>query len=134
MTHDLAVWEGDQPTDDVAGAAAFVQLYGRYIGADEAVPPTPRVRAYVEALLDRWIDLTEDEDDVSPWSDGPLINNASGPIVYFAMRYSLAEEVSVEAARMAVERGLVCFDVQWDRLRPTPEEQEAGSSTGHKPR
>ncbi|MFC6023864.1 hypothetical protein ACFP2T_47895 [Plantactinospora solaniradicis] len=128
MTYDLAVWEGDQPADDVAGAAAFVQLYGKYIGADGNVSPTPRIAAYVEALLDRWVDMTED-DDASPWSDGPLINNASGPIIYFAMRYSMAEEVSAEAARMAVERGLVCFDVQWDRLRPAPEEQQAGPST-----
>ncbi|MGX7676780.1 hypothetical protein [Plantactinospora sp. DSM 117369] len=77
--------------------------------------------------------MTEDEDDVSPWSDGPLINNASGPIIYFAMRYSMAEEVSAEAARMAAERGLVCFDVQQDRLRSAPEEQQVEPSTGDKP-
>jgi hypothetical protein len=57
--------------------------------------------------------VTEDEDDVSPWSDGPLIDNASGPIIYFAMRYSMAEEVSAAAARMAADRGLVCSDPQW---------------------
>jgi hypothetical protein len=39
----------------------------------------------VDALLTRWIDMTEDVDDVSPWSDGPIINDASGPIIYFAM-------------------------------------------------
>jgi hypothetical protein len=76
----------------------------------------------VEALLARWIDITEDEDDVSPRSDGPLIDNASGPIIYFAMRYSMAEEVSAAAARMAADRGLVCFDPQWDCLRPTVDE------------
>ncbi|MFI6758291.1 hypothetical protein ACIBF5_03995 [Micromonospora sp. NPDC050417] len=123
MTYDLAVWEGEQPADDAAGAAAFERIYRKYIGVDEGVPPTPRIRAYVEALLDRWIDMTEDDDDVSPWSDGPLIGNASGPIVYFAMRYSMCEEVSAGAVRMAAERGLICFDPQWNRLRPAAEEQ-----------
>ena len=85
-------------------------------------PPTPAIREYVAALLDRWIDMTEDDEDISPWSDGPLVDNASGPIIYFAMRYSMADEVSAAAARMAADRGLVCFDPQWDRRRPTAEE------------
>ncbi|MEU7841238.1 hypothetical protein AB0B39_09730 [Micromonospora sp. NPDC049114] len=118
MTYDLAVWEGEQPADDVEGGRIFSQIYDDYIDADHDRPPTPRIRAYVDALLDRWIDMTEDEEDVSPWSDGPMINNASGPIIYFGMRYSMCEEVSAEAARMAADRGLICFDVQWDRLRP----------------
>ena len=90
---------------------------------DAEVPPTNAIRAYVEALLDRWIDMTEEDvDDISPWADGPLINNASGPIIYFAMRPSMADEVSAAAARMAVDRGLVCFDPQRDCLRPTADE------------
>jgi hypothetical protein len=63
-----------------------------------------------------------DVDDTNPWSDAPLLDNAQGPIIYFAMRYSMAEEVSATCARLAAERGLVCFDVQWNRLRPTAEE------------
>jgi hypothetical protein len=66
--------------------------------------------------------MTEDEEDISPWSDGPMINNASGPIIYFAMRPSMADEVSAAAALMAAERGLVCYDPQWDQLRPTEDE------------
>ncbi|MET8281522.1 hypothetical protein [Micromonospora sp. NPDC005174] len=130
MTYDLAVWEGEQPADDVEGRRIFSQFYDDYIDADHDRPPTPRIRAYVDALLDRWIDMTEDEEDVSPWSDGPMINNASGPIIYFGMRYSMCEGVSAEAARMAADRGLICFDVQWDRLRPAAEEASAGPSTG----
>ncbi|MGQ5259587.1 hypothetical protein ACTWLT_02395 [Micromonospora sp. ZYX-F-536] len=119
MSYDLAVWEGDEPTDDGEGGRVFQQLYRKYIDAEDETPPKPRIRAYVHALLERWIDMTEDEEDVSPWSDGPMIGNASGPIIYFAMRYSMCEEVSAEAARMAAERGLICFDPQWDRLRPS---------------
>lgn len=122
MTYDLAVWEGDRPADDAQGAATFERLWAKYCDEEEH-RPTPAIQAYVEALLDRWIDMTEDEEDVSPWADGPLIDNASGPIIYFAMRASMADEVSAAAARMAADRGLVCYDPQWDRLRPAAKER-----------
>jgi hypothetical protein len=122
MTYDLAVWEGERPAD-AEGGETFQRLYRQYIDGLNDTPPTPAIRDYVSALLARWVDMTEDEDGISPWSDGPLIDNACGPIIYFAMRYSMAEEVSAAAARMAVDRGLVCFDPQWDRLRPTAEER-----------
>jgi len=121
MSYDLAVWEGEHPADDDAGEV-FQRLYRQYLDTPAEIPPTSAIRDYVTALLARWIDMTEDEHDVSPWSDGPLINNANGPIIYFAMRYSMADEVSAAAARMAADRGLVCFDPQWNRLRPTPDE------------
>jgi hypothetical protein len=122
MTYDIAVWEGDRP-DESNAAETFTALYDRYIGRDDPapIPPTPAIRAYVEALLDRWYEMGDprDIDDTSPWSDAPLMNNAQGPIIYFAMRHSQADEVSAACARMAAERGLVCFDVQWNQLRPT---------------
>jgi hypothetical protein len=123
MTYDLAVWEGDKP-DEANAFAVFSALYDRYIDTDVEIAPNPAIAAYVQALLGRWLELGDpaDVDDTSPWSDGPLINDASGPIIYFAMRPSMADEVSAECARMAAERGLVCFDPQWDRLRPTPDE------------
>lgn len=125
MTYDLAVWEGDRP-DESDAAATFAALYDRYIGGDDPrrIPPTPAIRAYVESLLDRWYEMGDprDIDGTSPWSDAPLMNNAQGPIIYFAMRYSMADEVSAACAQMAAERGLVCFDVQWNQLRPTAEE------------
>jgi hypothetical protein len=124
MSYDLAVWEGEQPPDDKAASATFADLYGTYLGENSTdVEPTPAIRGYVEALLERWIDMTEDEEDISPWSAGPLINEASGPIIYFAMRYSMADEVSAQAAAMAAERGLVCFDPQLDQVRPTAAER-----------
>jgi hypothetical protein len=121
MSYDLAVWEGDRP-DESDAPETFSALYERYIGREDPtpVPPTPAIKAYVEALLERWYELGDprDVDDTSPWSDGPLMNNAQGPIIYFAMRYSTAGEVSAACARMAAERGLVCFDPQHNVLRP----------------
>ncbi|MFJ3213357.1 hypothetical protein [Streptomyces flaveolus] len=81
-------------------------------------PPSERIAAYVAALLERWCDITEDEEDTSPWATGPLIGEAGGPLIYFAMRWSMAEEATAYAAAVAEFMGLVCFDVQQDRLRP----------------
>lgn len=48
----------------------------------------------------------------------PVIEEASGLIVYLLMSYGKAEEVSGFAATLAREHGLVCFDPQGECLRP----------------
>ncbi|MBT2442544.1 hypothetical protein J7E93_21040 [Streptomyces sp. ISL-36] len=118
MSYDLAVWEGERPTDDKTAGQVFSDLYDRYIDSGTEEPPSERIAAYVAVLLERWCDLTEDDEDTTPWSTGPLINEASGPLIYFPMRFSMAEEASAYAAAVAESMGLVCFDVQQDRLRP----------------
>ncbi|GGQ33473.1 hypothetical protein [Streptomyces roseolilacinus] len=118
MSYDLAVWEGERPVDDKTAGRVFSDLYDRYIDSEVEEPPSERIAAYVAALLERWCDLPEDEEDTSPWSTGPLIDEASGPLIYFTMRWSMAEEASAYAAAVAETMGLVCFDVQQDRLRP----------------
>jgi hypothetical protein len=117
MSYDLAVWEGDRPVDDTAADQLFRELYDHYIDTDAEYPPTLRIAQYVAALLERWPDLTEDEDDISPWSTGPLIGEASGPLIYFPMRYSMADDASAYAAQVASSMGLVCFDPQCQQLR-----------------
>ncbi|MGN6694787.1 MAG: hypothetical protein ACTHN0_11490, partial [Aquihabitans sp.] len=79
---------------------------------------TPAIVAYVDALLARWPDITTDGGADSPWADGPLINNATGPVISFSMRWSAAEDASWLAAELAQTHGLVCFDPQAERLRP----------------
>ena len=117
MSYDLAVWEGARPVDDAAARTTFHDLYERYIYSDAKDAPTPKITKYVAALLDRWPDLGDDEDDTSPWSTGPLIGEARGPLIYFPMRYSMADEASAFAAQLATSMGLVCFDPQIDVLR-----------------
>lgn len=80
--------------------------------------PTPRIRAYVDALLARWPDLDVGAENDSPWSDGPLIGNAAGPVIYFGMVYDRAEEASAFAAQLAKDHSLVCLDPQLEALRP----------------
>ncbi|MET8572055.1 hypothetical protein [Streptomyces sp. NPDC004783] len=118
MSYDLAVWEGERPADGKTAARVFNDLYDRYIDSDVEEPPSERIAAYVGALLERWCDLTEDEEDTSPWSTGPLIGEVRGPLIYFPLRWSMAEEASAYAAAVAESMRLVCFDVQQNRLRP----------------
>ncbi|MEU7068296.1 hypothetical protein [Streptomyces sp. NPDC046161] len=118
MSYDLVVWEGERPADDKTAGRVFSDLYDRYIDSDVEEPPSDRIAAYVAVLLERWCDLTEDEEETSPWSTGPLIGEASGPLIYFPMRFSMAEEASAYAAAVTQPMGLVCFNVQQDRLRP----------------
>lgn len=117
MSYDLAVWEGDRPANDFAAGAEFERLYDRYMGSDAPLAPTARVAAYVEALLARYPDLTTEAGEESPWSDGPLINDARGPLLYFPMAWSRCEEASEWAAHLAEEHGLNCYDPQWKQLR-----------------
>ncbi|MFJ3720590.1 hypothetical protein [Streptomyces sp. NPDC090057] len=118
MTCDLAVWEGERPADDRTAGRIFSALYNRYIDGEVEERPSERIAAYAAALLERWRDITEDDEDTSPWSTGPLIDEAGGPLIDFAMRWSMAEEASAYSAAVAESMGLVCFDVQQDRLRP----------------
>jgi len=114
MSYDLAVWEGEHPSDDASAAAQYESLMDQ-MESGELGEPSPRVRAYVEALLVRWPDIDEAEE--SPWADSPLMGNATGPLVYFSMVFSQADEASTFAAALAREHGLVCFDPQMEALR-----------------
>ena len=118
MSYDLAVWEGERPANDKIASRVFNHLYDRYLDGETQEPPSERISAYVTALLERWCDITEDRDETSPWTVGPLIDSASGPLIYFGVGWSMADEASAYAADLADSMRLVCFDVQQNRLRP----------------
>lgn len=120
-TRSLAVWEGGSPPGDLAAGQTFEELYDRFVrrsgweDCNPHEPPTERIVAYVAALLERWPNPTEDEDDQPVW-EGGLIGNERGPLVYFGVRWNVAEEVSAFAAQVATSMGLVCFDVSRGKL------------------
>jgi hypothetical protein len=113
---DLVVWEGPQPAGDSEARAAFDELSARFLDAPRS-PPTQAVADYVSVLVGRYPDLSEDDDVRVPWGSGPLIKNASGPLVYIDMKLnSVFQEgwrYSVDTAR---SHGLVAFDPQSGRL------------------
>jgi hypothetical protein len=134
MSYDLAVWEGDRPADDVAAASDFECLYDRYIASEAPAEPTARIALYVAALLERYPDIGTEAGADSPWSTGPLMGGACGPLVYFPMVWSRCDETSAWAARLAGEHGLHCYDPQVQRLRTPwgrPWRFELTSARGH---
>ena len=120
MSYDLAVWEGERPDDDEATMKFYMERIVPQLeeyDPKNPITPTPRIRAYVEALLECWPDI-QAEDNGSPWSTGPLLREAVGWFIYFSMVFSMADEASAFAADLAQQHGLVCFDPQLERLRP----------------
>lgn len=128
MSYDLAVWEGPPPADNAAALATYRELLEQWQdegvvetirakmrGEQTAYDPTPAIAAYVADLLRRWPD-SGDQSEESPWADAPVINNATGPLIYFAMVYSMAEEAVAFAAELAVKHQLNCFDPQSEQL------------------
>ncbi|NWF27984.1 hypothetical protein HW130_17210 [Streptomyces sp. PKU-EA00015] len=115
MSYDLAVWDGEPPLDDRRAGSVYDELYERYLESDDVVvPPTQRIVAYVEALVEQYPDGI---DGNVVWTSPPVIDEASGPIVYLLMSYSKAGEVSEYAASLARDHGLVCYDPQDESLR-----------------
>jgi hypothetical protein len=118
VSYDLAVWVGARPPSDTDASSIYERLMDQMEAEEIETNPSPEILAYVEALLARWPDITEDGGDDSPWADGPLIANAFGEAMYFSMVWSQAEEASDFASRLASQHGLVCYDPQSETLRP----------------
>jgi hypothetical protein len=121
MSYDLAVWGGGRPADDKAATEFYLEHIVPQLeeyDPGQPVPPTPRIRAYVEALLARWPDIHVAGGDNSPWSAGPLIGEAVDWFVCFSMQWGREAEASAFAAETARQHGLVCYDPQTETLRP----------------
>jgi hypothetical protein len=104
--------------------ATYQQLIERLESGDSAAPPSERIAAYVNALLDRWPDITDDQGEDSPWADGPMIGNAFGDAIYFSIVWSRADEASAFAAQLAEQHGLICYDPQSEALLPRSAESQ----------
>ena len=117
MTYNLAVWQGPMPATAEDALAQYEAMVER-LGAGQLEEPTPTIRAYVDALLARWPDIDDEDDNDTPWVTSPLIGEAFGNAIYFPMVWSRCEEASDFAAHLAQQHGLVCFDPQLGNLRP----------------
>jgi len=118
MSYDLAVWEGAGPGTDLKGLQLFHRLYDNFMNGGEFVLASAQIQTFVAKLVDRWADIdASGADDRCPWVHRPLIRNASGPLIYFAVRSSRASEVVPYVVQLATENGLVCFDPQIGEVR-----------------
>jgi hypothetical protein len=114
MSYDLVVWVGERP----ASAAAADELYeqiAEQLEEDDDTPPSPRLVAYAEALLERW---PQDSAEADPWAVQPLHADAVGDVLPLGIKFEYADVVASYAAGLALKHGLVCYDPQEGLLRP----------------
>ena len=119
MSYDLAVWVGAAPESDAASQAEYTRQMDAMEAAIQGnveVEPHPRLLTFADALLARYPDLDDDNEDVSPWADAPLKNNIVGDLFYFAMAPSRADVATSFIVKTANAHGLVCFDPQTETL------------------
>ena len=116
MSYDLAVWEGERPESSQEAVETHLTLYAQYVEDDRHTPPILLIVKFVEVLLQRCPEVSEDEN--SPWSTAPLISEARGPYLYFYMGWRQAHEVSAFPVGTGASVGMVCCDPQKDQLRP----------------
>lgn len=101
------------PTSTDDAARIFEELES---SVSEEDPPTDAIRGYVEEMLARWPDITEDDGEDSPWGDGPLIGNASGPLLVFSLVSSSLNESLPYCSEVARRRGIVLYDQEQDEV------------------
>lgn len=87
-----------QSADDKTAGQVLGDLYDRYIDSEVKESSSERTAAYAAVLLGRWCGLAEHEEDTPPWSTGPSISEAGGPLICFAVRFSMAEQTQKGAA------------------------------------
>ena len=122
MGYQLAVWEGIRPADDDAGIEQFQALAGQHL-VGEPSEPTPAIRSFLEALTTVWTDdLHDPRWEKSPWKHAPLINAASGPIVFLNLRFRSEVIISTVIAAIAEDHGLVTLDLMVGLLRPVSDD------------
>ena len=108
MTAHLYCWHPELnllPTDKT-----FVDRINALHKSRRVPPASSELIAFVEALLDRYPDLTETEDTV--WADGPLEGNIIGNLINMALIWSRYEEAVPFVIETAHQHNLHCYDPQ----------------------
>lgn len=115
VTYDVAVWQGSRPADPADAMGEFKRRRAHV--RQQREPASAEIAGFVADLLDQYPeDNPDDLDDDSPWATGPLIDEASGDFMYFAMTFSGARLAYDDVVRTAQRHNLVCFDPQTSEL------------------
>jgi len=135
---DRAVWERPRPTSEEEARTAFDDLGNRFLRSPRT-PPTAKITDYVNALIAHYPELPADDEaeaDEVPWGSGPLIENASGPIVYVDMKLnSVVQQGWRHCVETANSHGLVAFDPQSRTLaNPDPTAPAVARAPTHRRR
>lgn len=107
----MAAWTGDAPRTDDEAAAVFDSLQEQYLETGENTPPEEPILSYVQAIVDRYPNV-ESEVGSGAWSEGALLENASGPIVCFSIPAEVRDVVLESCVSEARANGLNLYDPQ----------------------
>jgi hypothetical protein len=113
MSHAYSAYDGPPPRTFEEAMAALEAMETAYEGEQ---PPTASIRAFVDALLARWPDISDEQGEQSPWSDGPMVNNAAGSVIHFGVVYSRLDEAEPFVVETARHHGLVLVDQEEGRV------------------
>jgi hypothetical protein len=118
MSYEVAVWEGPAPLSNAHAASEWERLSGR---RDHAAP-SAAIANFVDALVAVHPDLDRPGGEDSPWSDGPLLAHADGPLIRFGLKPELVDDALELVERVASEQRLVAYDPQMSQLLPSATE------------
>jgi hypothetical protein len=82
-------------------------------------PPTDVIRSYVEELLHRWPDITQDGGKDSPWADRTLSANACGRFLVFSLVSNSLNESIPYCVEVARRRRIVLHDREQNEVYST---------------
>lgn len=119
MSYTFAVWDGQKPESATAAVETLERLDQEYPSGSD-VEPTEGIALFLRDLLARWPDISDEAGEASPWADGPLRGNASGPVLLIGVVYSQLQEATDFLVEMAQIHDLVLFDPQEDVVLSPP--------------
>lgn len=115
MSYEVAVWDGPAPLSNAHAASECERL----VGLRAQAAATATIASFVEKLLAVHPDLDRPGGKDSPWSDGPLLAHADGPMIYFGLKPELVDDALELIETTAAADGLVAFDPQLSQLLPS---------------
>jgi hypothetical protein len=120
MGYGIAAWVGPQPETKEAAAAEFERLYRRYFTDGKIEPTAPTLVDFLDAVFACYPDLSEDDNDDSPWNEGLLRVREWGTLFYSELANSRAAEVIPFLCALGDKMGVVVFDPQRRMLAAAP--------------
>ncbi len=114
MSFDLFFWE---PALGLDPDAPDFDEQLESLHRDPLPPPSPTLVNFVNALLERYPALSDDNEDAI-WSDAPLAGNIAGRFIHLAMGSIADDEALQFILSTAAAHGLNIYDPQGGEFYP----------------
>ena len=110
MSHVYSVYDGPRPANYDEAHATLAAIDDEDM-EQRTVPPSRAISDLLGRLLSQW-----PEGPDSPWEAGPMVNEASGRVMHFAVVYSRLREVTPFILEAAEAAGVVLLDQQEEQV------------------